>query len=245
MTGPPLPHPSSSEVPIRHLASRRLRLRALALCAFAALTAPAAADAACAAGGYAYAGLESSRRAFGIRATISAPSAPTVRAGHVAAWVGVGGYGHAAGGGDAWLQVGIASFAGDARTHLYYEVTRPGAEPEYHALDSWVRPGDRIRVSVLKSRQGAGWWRVWVDGVRASDPVFLPGSNRGWEPVATTESWDGGLGMCNAFAFRFEHVALALRPGGSWRSPASSFRVLRDPGFTLRRSTGGFFAATT
>ena len=211
-------------------------------CVFAALCASAQASA-CGWGGYSYAGLESSRRTFGIAATVSARSTPLVRAGHVAGWVGVGGYGEASNGGDAWLQVGLAAFEGEAHLRLYYEVTRAGFQPEYRELAATVRPGQRFRLAVLKSRAGRGWWRVWVNGRRASNPIYLPGSDDGWRPVATSESWDGGLDVCNTFAFRFERVAIVTRRNGPWRHP-SGFRVWRDPGYRVDTTRTGFSAST-
>ena len=47
-----------------------------------------------------------------------------------------------------------------------------------------------------------------------------------WKPIATAETWNGGTGSCNRFAFRFGGVAVALSPGGSWR--------MLEPGFTFR-----------
>ena len=61
------------------------------------------------AGGYSYAGHQAAYRGHGVRATIMLTRAPSVDAGHVAGWVGVGGPGQGANGGDAWIQAGVAS----------------------------------------------------------------------------------------------------------------------------------------
>ena len=73
---------------------------------------------------YSYAGLLASSARYGVSAAISLLGSPTVRGGHVAAWVGVGGTGMGPGGTDEWLQVGLASFdRPDGR--LYYELALP------------------------------------------------------------------------------------------------------------------------
>ena len=197
---------------------------------------------ACGWDGYSYAGVESVRRSHGIAATISVSADSVVRAGHVAGWVGVGGYGEAAGGADAWLQVGLSRFAGSSSTQLYYEVARPGREPEYHLLRSLVGWRERHRVAVLETRR-AGWWRVWVDGVPASEPIAMPGSHNRWRPVATGESWDGGTDVCNSFGYRFDKLSIATRAGGGWQR-LTQYRLVQAPGFRIRRSLAGFLATS-
>jgi hypothetical protein len=216
-----------------------IRCLASLCCALTALV-TAGPAAACAIGDYAYAGVEAKSRAHGVAATISTASAPRVEAGHVAGWVGVGGYGFGPRGTDAWLQVGLAAFE-DLETKLYYEVTQPGFSPTYYQLAAVV-PGERHRVAVLETSKRS-WWRVWVDGRAATDPIFLAGSHGAWEPTVTGESWDGGTSACNSFNYRFERVAIATRPGGGWRK-LSSFRVLQDKGMRLTRSAAGFLATT-
>jgi hypothetical protein len=63
--------------------------------------------------------------------------------------------------------------------------------------------------------------------------IYLPGSHGAWRPVATAESWagDSGGGTCNAFAFRFQQIRVATRPGGAWR-PIQG-RVLADAGYRV------------
>jgi hypothetical protein len=222
--------PLDPEVHIRRLA--------FLCCALVALGSAGPA-AACGLGGYAYAGVEAKSRAHGVAATISTASTPYVAGGHVAGWVGVGGAGFGPDGSDAWLQVGLATLPG-LQTTLYYEVAQPGAEPDYNELNAFVAPGERHRVAVLETSRSS-WWRVWVDGRPATEPILLAGSHGTWEPTVTGESWDGGASACNAFDYRFERVEIATRPAGGWQK-LSSFRVLQDPGLRLRRSTGGFLA---
>ena len=76
--------------------------------------------------GYGYAGLQATRIAHGVRATITPLAAPTVHAGHVAAWIGVGGRGAGPDGVDEWLQAGVASLPGSS-PFVYAEVVRAGA----------------------------------------------------------------------------------------------------------------------
>jgi hypothetical protein len=203
-------------------------IRALPLVAalFAALAATAAAPAAqagCGTNGYAYAGLQSLHRGHGIRATLTARRAPNVRSGHVGAWVGVGGVGLGPNGADEWLQVGLSAFA-EGPSRLYFEVTRPGASPRYAELASAVEPGRAVDVAVLEMSARPEWWRVWVDGKPATEPIHLPGSSGRWRPMAVAESWDGGRGVCNGFDYAFERVRVARARGGSWKPFASGYR---------------------
>ncbi len=131
-----------------------------------------------------------------------------VAAGHVAAWVGVGGPGQGANGEDAWLQVGIASVEGTA-PYLYAEVVRDGRQPQLMLLDQDLRIGVSRRVAVLETAERPGSWRVWVDGSPVTKPIHLRESSGRWAPIATAESFDGGESGCNRFAFRFERVSVS------------------------------------
>jgi hypothetical protein len=181
--------------------------------------------------GYGYAGFQADRRGHGVRAAVTGLADNAVADGHVAAWVGVGGPGKGPNGVDEWLQVGIASFAGSPR-NLYYEVTRPGAAPVFHLLESDVPQGALRRVAVLEMNRRPGTWRVWVDGRAVSEPIELAGSSRRWQPIATAEAWDGGSGVCNRFAFRFERVEVAAGLGGSWKRFVGGFRF-QDAGYRI------------
>jgi hypothetical protein len=197
--------------------------------------------------GYSYAGFQSAGIGHGIAATVSALSVPTVRSGHAAAWVGVGGPG-AANGRDAWIQVGLASFAGTG-IRLYLEITQPGRAPVYRDVAPSVLPRSRHRLVVREVTRKPNWWRASVDGHPVSSPVYLPGSSGRWHPIATAESWDGGVRTCNRFEYRFEGVSVVKARGGPWKPFVRGFRF-EDPGYRvvpLRPGTGFLarFAAPT
>jgi hypothetical protein len=222
-------------------------LRLLLPLMLAALTASSAPDApaqsrACA-DGYTYAGRLSATRAHGVGATLTALSAPHVSAGHVAAWVGVGGAGQGPNGTDAWIQVGLSAFP-NSESRLYYEVARPGASPTYVELESQIRTGDRFRVAVLEISGRPDHWRVWLNGKPASPPVELSGSGGRWHPMATAESWAGTGSACNRFEYRFEGVRVAAATGGSWRSFVGGHTFL-DSGYRLVDRGRTTFVATT
>lgn len=212
---------------------------AAALCAAALAPAAGAAPAGgCGSGahgrpGYGYAGLQAAAPAHGIRASVTALRQAAVANGHVAGWVGVGGRGSGPGGADQWLQVGLASLPG-APLLLYVEVTRPGREPVFRLLEEGAAAGDPRAVAVLEVAGRRDWWRAWVDGRPVTEPVHLPGTSGRVRPIATSESWTGGGAACNRFALRFEGVAVAGAPGGSWRPFVPGARFL-DGGFRLRR----------
>jgi hypothetical protein len=201
-----------------------------AACAFAT---PARAGAiACAPIGYSYAGLLALEPAHGITARITVLSQPNVRDGHVAAWVGVGGFGAGPDNTDEWLQVGVSAFP-DHGASLYYELALPGKQPTYTGLSSDVQPGSGHTLAVLELGTRPGYWRVWVDGSPKTPPIHLPASHGRLAPVATAESWDGGTDVCNGYGFRFEGVKVATRAGGDWRLLASR-TVLQDPGYHVK-----------
>ena len=183
-------------------------------------------------GGYSYAGHQAAQRGHGVRATISATHALRVEAGHVSGWVGVGGPGQGANGEDAWIQVGIAALPG-AEPFLYAEIARGGREPRFILLENEISAGERRDLAVLEMARRPGWWQVWVDGKPATRPTQLRGSSGRWAPIATAESWNGGKGACNRFAYRFERVSVALVSGGSWKPFVSGYRFL-DRGYELR-----------
>ena len=116
---------------------------------------------------------------------------------HVAAWVGVGGAGQGPNGSDQWLQVGLAAFNGSG-SRLYYEVTTGGAPPRYNEVVSEVPAGQKSRVAVLEMSKRPNWWRVWLNGKAVSRPIHLPGSSGRFRPIATAETWDGGVAVATA-----------------------------------------------
>jgi len=196
------------------------------------------AAAACATSSYSYAGVSSINARFGVSARISAARRPKVLKGHVAAWVGVGGAGLGPGSTNEWLQVGISARPGEDPA-LYYEVALPNRAPRYVMLKGHLPIGKTYDVSVLESRRHPGAWRVWVNGTSMTNRIYLPGSHGAWRPIATAESWNGeALGTCNTFAFRFQRIQVAAKPGGDWE-PIDG-RVLADTGYRVqheRRST--------
>jgi hypothetical protein len=183
--------------------------------------------------GYAYAGFQATGVSSGVRATITALLAPTVQAGHAAAWVGVGGKQSGANGETVWLQTGVAALP-NTPAMVYAEITRAGSDPVFLPLLQDVQVGERHRLAVLEMNRRPGVWRVWVDGKPATDPVVLPGSHRVWKPIATAESWNGGVATCNSFAFRFERVGIARSLGGSWQAFAPGY-TFQDRGYVVRQ----------
>jgi hypothetical protein len=220
---------------------RRTALLGIVLAALAALPAPAGArTVACGTPGYSYAGLGGMAVANGVAATIRLNVAPQVGAGHVAAWVGLGGYGAGTNGANAWIQAGIITKAGSAPA-LYYEVTRPGYKPELVTLGP-AQVGRSYRV-VVREGLRPGWWSVEIDGRPASPAFSLPGSHRSWEGTATTESWDDNAGLCNRFDVGFESVVIR-RSGSGWQ-PFGRAIALEAPGYRLSaRTTSGFRAVS-
>jgi hypothetical protein len=182
--------------------------------------------------GYAYAGHQATYRGHGVRATLTLLREPSVAAGHVAGWVGVGGPGQGANGEDAWIQAGIASMPGMA-PFIYAEVTHEGRDPEFILIEEGVPVGLSHHIAVLEMSGRPGWWRVWVDGQGATEPVRLRQSSGRWAPIATAETWNGGQAACNSFSFRFERVSVSYGGGGSWRPFVTGHRFL-DSGYRLR-----------
>ena len=164
------------------------RLAAALATSVCALASPSLANAACRSSGYAYAGVGSASRAYGISTRLQAATAPQVVNGHVAGWVGVGGPGAGPNGTDEWLQVGFSAFPRSAFSSLYYEVAQPHQAPRYVELESGLPPGTASKVAVVELAGKRGWWRVWVDDKAVGAPVYLPGSHGAWRPLATTEN---------------------------------------------------------
>jgi hypothetical protein len=189
---------------------------------------PGAAPAA--ASGYCYAGLVGTKGPLGISGTLTARAALVVQAGHVAAWVGVGGPNDAPDGPAEWLQVGMNSARGSTNNHLYYECVRPGIPVTYVQLAANIPVGQAVRVAVLKTVTGRDLWRVWVDGKPVSEPILLPGSEGRLTPVATAENFDGGTpGVVNMFSYSVAGLRVATRAGGVWR-PFRSGKLRQDDG---------------
>jgi hypothetical protein len=181
--------------------------------------------------GYSYAGHQATHRGHGVRATITMDRVPSVRVGHVAGWVGVGGLSQGANGRDAWIQAGIASMSGSGAA-IYAEIARAGTPPELVLVEERVEVGQPHELAVLEMSGRPGSWRVWVDGRPVTAPVRMSGSSGRWAPMATAESWNAGTTTCNDFGFRFENVEVSYGAGGSWRAFVPGHRFL-DDGATL------------
>ena len=207
-------------------------------CAGGINAAPAGAGSAgCGSASYSYAGLQAAERGHGVRATITVLDAPRVEKGHVAAWVGVAGRDH-------WIQVGVSGFEGSPTSNLYYEISRAGHAPQYFEVEPDIAPVATRTVAVLEVRGHPSWWRVWVNGKPVSKPVHLAGSHRQWRGLATAESWNAGSRACNTFAYRFDRLAVAAAPGGSWHQFRANHRF-QSPGYAVvARRTTSFVAQT-
>lgn len=217
---------------------RRAAILVSLIAALAAVqSAPAARSEHCGLPGYSYAGFGGMQVASGVAADIRYVETPSVVSGHVAAWVGLGGYGAGRNGTSAWLQAGIIAKAG-GEPSLYYEVTRPGYKPELVVLGP-ARRGQSYRFTVREGMR-AGWWVVLVNDRLVTDPISLPGSHARWEATATAESWDGGQRVCNGFRFEFDSVGIR-RLGAGWGSFGKSF-ALAAPGYRVTSSGTSFRA---
>src|SRR5262249_15798282 len=163
---------------------------------------------ACGASAYSYAGVQSETKTHGIGAVLDPLQTPNVSAGHVGAWIGLGGPRQGPGGTEEWAEVGFSAFPDDKVSRIYYEVTVAGSEPKYVELDSSVRPGERHLFKVLETARRKGWWRVWLDGKAVSPAIHLPGSHGAWYAQAAAGSWNGGVPARNGLPHPFANVRL-------------------------------------
>jgi hypothetical protein len=211
-----------------------------AVCVSQASAAPLAAPAAsCTSSSYAYAGLISQRTGAGIRATLTALAPAQVRQGHVAGWIGVGSTNAGPGGQAEWLQTGLNALA-DGSSELYAELTQPGQGTRLKTILAHVEPGVGYRVAVLQLAGKSDTWQVFLNGKPVTAAVYLPGSSH-FQPMAMSESWNGGSPVCNGFAYRFANLQVASQPG-SW-APLGAASTLADSGYRISgRTTTGFIA---
>jgi hypothetical protein len=217
----------------------RLLLATVSVAATALIGGVAAASA-CGTDGYSYAGVGAPTWGSGISALITPLGPFDIIHGHVAGWVGVGGPGEGPNGTDEWLQVGLSGFVGN-QTDLYYEITLPGHDPEYHQVIANPPAGQAYRVAVLETR--ANYWQVSVNGQPASPEYYLPQSHNAFQPIATAEAWDGGYGgECNSFLYGFNQVKLAYRPGGPLHDLTGGYKI-KSPKTELARAGSTFLAA--
>jgi hypothetical protein len=227
--------------------SRSIRIAVAALAAaalsstFCSLNASAATKAAgCTSNPYAYAGLIANSNGYGIRATITATRQATVRSGHVAGWIGVGSPNAGPNGEAEWLQAGLNAIA-DGRAEIYGELTLPSRSPIYKRLGE-VEIGKPYRLAVLEVPGKPGTWQVWLNGKPVSKQVALPGSHGKFQPMAMTESWNGGTPSCNDFSYRFASVLVAGKPRSWARLTPTSAQTLTDIGYRVAPTTAGFVA---
>jgi hypothetical protein len=193
--------------PLRLITAATAALAAACACTATASAAPKG----CASSGYTYGGVQTLQPERGLAATITPLRQWKVTSGHVAAWVGVGGAGLGAGGQDEWLQIGIAVQAGGAG-EIYYEVTLPGRDPQYVSIES-ITSDESHRVAVVEKTPNV--WQAWLDGHAVSPAFTLPGSHANWSPIATSESYDGGVTGCNAYSFGIDQMSYSPL-GGGW-----------------------------
>src|SRR5262245_6223138 len=109
---------------------RRVTLLAAvaALCSAVCTSSANALARGCGPAGYGYAGVLSTTATSGVAATVRALARPSESGGHVAAWVGVGGYGMGPGGRDEWMHVGITATPGTSQ-RVYVEWKQPSGRP--------------------------------------------------------------------------------------------------------------------
>ena len=176
--------------------------------------------------------------AQGIQAVVTTLADAQVPSGHVAGWIGVGGPTDGPNGQAEWLQTGVTTAAGSS-PELYAEITQPGLTPKYVTLASGIVAGSSYNLDVQQLTGKPNVWQVLVNGVAATDPIYLPGSSH-FEPMAMSESWNGGTTSCNAFAYHFGNVRIANK--GTWQ-PLTDTSTLTDLGYKIvDRSTAGFTA---
>jgi hypothetical protein len=173
----------------------------------------------------------------GARASVTALATPSVRAGHVAAWVGVGGRRLGPDGSNAWLQAGIVAYAGSG-SRLYYELMLPSGR-RYVELGR-VSPGERHLVELTETARET--WRVRVDGRVVSKAIVLRASHGRWPAVVTSESWIPSGAPCNGYAFRFGSVAFR-DADGTWRDDAATKTITTSKRERPRLSPGASFVA--
>jgi hypothetical protein len=201
---------------------------------------PTAFARACGLPGYGYAGVLSTTAAGGVAATVSALARPSVRGGHVAAWVGVGGYGMGPGGSDEWIQAGITATTSSSQ-RVYIEWKRPQGRPHLVVLERRLGVGEERRVAVRELPGRRSVWRAYLDGRAVGPAVHLPGSHGRFPAMAVAESWDGARAVCNRFSYRF--ASLSIVPARATRSGTTATIELEDPGYVVERRERATFVA--
>ena len=190
---------------------------------------------------YAYAGVQDAKVHHGIRATIDPLMPPDTSGGFVASWVGVGGPGLGPDGTDEWLQAGFAKFQ-SGPMQVYYEVTRPGQLPAYHAVRDAVSEDQPHRIAVLATNGDPNSWQVWLDDEPVSPPIELKASAGRFRPQVQAETNNSDGTRCNAYAWRFTKIEVAQKAGGSW-GPTKAGYVFRDKYNAATKTSKGSFDA--
>jgi hypothetical protein len=228
--------------PRRTACSLTVALSAAVLAFFtgAAGAVPAAIPAeSCTTSPYAYAGLFSNSPAPGIETVLTSVAAAQVPYGHTAGWIGVGGADAGPNGEAEWLQTGLASMAGGAN-ELYAEITTAGSQPRYVTLVADVPPGTSYRVAVVRVKRNA--WQVMLNGKPATGAIYLPGS-QSFEPMAMSESWNGGMPDCNGYRYRFGGLRVATA-NGAWKALTNASTLADDGYEVVDRTQSGFTAVS-
>jgi hypothetical protein len=229
-------------MPLRSLLALAALAAACALPAASTAGTRPSTRAVCGYSGYSYAGFQSPVTAYGVSGRLTALTPAGVGSGHVAAWIGVGGAGMGPNGSDVWLQIGIAGYP-NGRSELYYEYATPGMTDATYVSLGWASPGVAHDVSVQERATQPGAWRVWLDGQSVSPAIVLPGSHGAWRPIATAETWDGGIRGCNRYGYDFSSLAIATKLAGGWQAFPLT-RMIQDPGFSVSARASGFAAST-
>lgn len=209
-----------------------------ALCAIAQAAPTAIPAARCSSDPYAYAGVYSNIPAQGIEATVTTMAAADVPSGHVAGWIGVGSTTAGPGGQAEWLQTGVNTQTG-TDSELYAEITQPNLPTKYVILASNVLPGSSYQLAVVELAGKPDVWHVLLNGKSATAPIYLPGS-ASFQPMAMSESYDGGTPGCNGFDYRFNQLQIATH--GSWK-PLTDDSALTDSGYKIINRTDSGFTA--
>ncbi len=103
-----------------------------------------------------------------------------------------------------WLQAGLAALP-ETPVMLYARSHARATTPCSSRSRQNVAVGVGHRLAVLEMSGRPGVWRVWLNGQPATEPIVLEGSHRLWKPIATAETWNGGVR-------RLQPVRLPLRP---------------------------------
>jgi hypothetical protein len=215
---------------LRAVSRSAVVLAAMAIACLAAV--PAWAGSSCKVG-LARAGVLDTVRVRAISASLAPLSAPQLQNGYATAWVGVGR--------GSWIHVGIRSASMSEPSQLFYETNNAARGRKMTLFDRWVHPGDRVTVSLRRWKGRSGWWRVFIDGRRASHGLFLGGGLKK-RPAAAAEAFNTTSSACSRFRFAFRSVRTKTRVGRGWRAMPIR-RIIEDPGYELIQEAPSAFVA--